>query len=126
MTAPAMVQRRPAKIPGETVAIPTFIASHVVPQTKQMKTNIARCDAVDEAFIWVAEVLLADRNGSASGGTIAAPKRHGAYASGGFGAGEAGETERRGIDHGAIASDQVGHQAAGSGADGEAVAGGAG
>jgi hypothetical protein len=77
-----MVQRRPAKTPGETVAMPTFIASQVVPQTKQMKTNIARCDVVDEAFIGVADVLLPRRNDSASGCAGAAPKRHGAYACG--------------------------------------------
>jgi len=73
MMAPAMVQRRPANTPGETVAMPTFIASQVVPQTKQMKANIARCDAVVEAFIWVADVLLADRNRSPSGRAGAAP-----------------------------------------------------
>ncbi len=46
-----MLQRRPANTPGETVVIPIFIASHVVPQTKQMNTNIARCDAVVAGFI---------------------------------------------------------------------------
>ncbi len=77
---PAMVQRRPAKIPGETVEIPTFIASQVVPQTKQMKTNIARCDAVAEVFIGVADVLLSNPNATAFAGTAAAPKWNGAYA----------------------------------------------
>ena len=59
--APAMLQRRPAKMPGETVEMPTFIASQVVPQTKQMKTNIARCDAVAVVFIGFADVLLPAR-----------------------------------------------------------------
>src|ERR1700710_1181151 len=81
-TAPARVQRRPAKTPGETVAMPTFIASQVVPQTKQMKTNIARCDVADEVFIGVADVLLPRRSDSASGWVGVAPKRHGAYACG--------------------------------------------
>ncbi len=81
MIAPAMLQRRPANTPGETVEMPTFIASQVVPQTKQMKTNIARCDAVDEVFIVIADVLLPKRNDSPSGPVAAAPKRHGAYAS---------------------------------------------
>src|SRR3978361_1830214 len=67
MRAPAMLQRRPAKIPGATVAMPIFIASQVVPQTKQMKANIARCDAVDELFIVVADVPLPNRYASASG-----------------------------------------------------------
>jgi hypothetical protein len=63
---PAMLHRRPANTPGETVEMPTFIASHVVPQTKQMKTNIARCDAVDEVFIEVADALLPNRKASVS------------------------------------------------------------
>jgi hypothetical protein len=54
----------------------------VVPQTKQMKTNIARCDVVDEAFIGGGDMLLPRRNDSASGWVGAAPKRHGAYACG--------------------------------------------
>jgi hypothetical protein len=83
MRAPAMLQRRPAKIPGETVVMPIFIASQVVPQTKQMKTNIARCDGVAEPFIErSARVLLLNRIGSASGRVGAAPNRNGAYASG--------------------------------------------
>src|SRR5471030_2666730 len=57
MMAPAMLQRSPAKIPGATVAMPTFIASQVVPQTKQIKTNIARCDVVGDAFISVVDGL---------------------------------------------------------------------
>jgi hypothetical protein len=80
--APAILQRSPAKTPGETVEMPTFIASQVVPQTKQMKTNIARCDAVDEAFILVADVLLPKLQASASRPASAAPKRNGPYASG--------------------------------------------
>jgi hypothetical protein len=43
-----MLQRRPAQTPGERLAIPTFI---VVPRAEQVKVNIARCDAMDEAFI---------------------------------------------------------------------------
>lgn len=60
--------------------MPTFIASQVVPQTKQMKTNIARCDAVDVVFIEVLDVLLPKRDASASGHDTAAPKRNGPYA----------------------------------------------
>jgi hypothetical protein len=33
------------------VVMPIFIAIHVVPQTKQMKTNITRCDVVVVAVI---------------------------------------------------------------------------
>ena len=78
-----MLQRRPAKTPGETVVMPIFIASQVVPQTKQMKTNIARCDGVAEAFIdRSARVLLVSQSGSASGRVGAAPNWNGAYALG--------------------------------------------
>jgi hypothetical protein len=55
--APARVHRTPAKTPGETVAMPIFMASQVVPQTKQMKANIALCDAVELAFMDVARWL---------------------------------------------------------------------
>src|ERR1700722_15564922 len=75
MTAPARVQRRPAKTPGETVAMPTFIASQVVPQTKQMKTNIARCDVVDEAFMGGGDGLLPNRTIAHPGGRV--PRRTG-------------------------------------------------
>ena len=40
--SPAVVQRVPAKTPGGTTAIPTFMASHVVPQTKHSTANRAR------------------------------------------------------------------------------------
>jgi hypothetical protein len=54
----------------------------VVPHTKQIKTNMARCDAVAEVLIEVADVLLPNRTDSPSGSEAAAPRRNGAYASG--------------------------------------------
>src|ERR1700750_2425717 len=80
MMIPAILQRSPANTPGETVAIPIFIASQVVPQTKQIKTNIARCGVVELLFIDPVDVLVPIRNASASARVPAAPKQHGPYA----------------------------------------------
>ena len=41
--------------------MPIFMASHVVPQTKQMKTNIARCDGVELKFMDGTRSLLLRR-----------------------------------------------------------------
>ena len=45
---PADVQRVPAKTPGGTVAMPTFMASQVVPQTKHNTPNSMRWRAAIE------------------------------------------------------------------------------
>src|ERR1700712_465875 len=80
MTRPAVLHRNPAKTPGETVWIPTFIASHVVPQTKQMNANIKRCDSVALGFMVfrpdLPRPLARGVVTTAAGGWSAAVNRH--------------------------------------------------
>src|SRR5579863_573499 len=103
--SPAVVHRVPANTPGGTTAMPTFIPSHVVPQTKHNTANNAR---------WRAAIAIAGCAVTRASDVLCRPTPP---------LSEPAEPERHRIDNRRITRDEIRSQPSRPGPNAEAVPG---